>query len=116
MRPVDLEKLYQARIDAGANTAQKEGEYHAAVKAEKAAEAALSPVALAFKEYVVSVYGKQPEVLDDFGYAPKKKPVVPAAVKAAAAKKAAATRARKKAAAAAAAPAPEPATPAAPKS
>jgi len=114
--PLDLEKLYQARIDAAANTAQKEGEYHAAVQAEKAAAAALAPVAKAFKAYVLGIYGNQPTVLDDFGYAPKKKPVVPAAVKAAAAKKAAATRARKKAAAAAAAPAPEPATPAAPKS
>jgi len=99
--PLALEQLYQARIDAAANTAQKEGDYHAAVKAEQAAEAALAPVALAFKVYVLSVYGKQPDVLDDFGYAPRKKPVMSAETKAAAAQKRAATRAKKKAAAAA---------------
>ena len=88
----DVVKALQGRIDGGKATASATAAFHNAVDAERSLREATDPFVADLRLAVLVQFGADPNVLADFGVAPRKSPTLTVDDKAAAAAKAKATR------------------------
>jgi len=108
--PAQLESLLGGYAPVVAALQLLHVQLHTAVVSEKAQAAQIDELLSALEVFVVNMFGAKSEQVTEFGFAPRKVPVLTAAQKAASKAKAAATRKAKKAALAAVASPPAGAT------
>jgi hypothetical protein len=83
----------QARLDAATATKNARLTLHTSVEAERIAAQSFQPIRVAFRAYLVAIYGANAPELQQYGYVQNRKPKRTAQGKATAAAKAKATRA-----------------------
>jgi hypothetical protein len=88
----DIVKTLQGRVDAGKATDSAAAAFHNAVASEKALRQSTKPFVADVRLAVLVQFGADPNVLADFGVAPRKTPTRKVEAKATAAQKAKATR------------------------
>jgi len=92
MTPAQVITVYQGRITTAKAAITAEAAATAAVKANQEERESTAPTTLAFKQIVIAMFKKSPDVLGDFALTVPKVPVKSAATKATAAAKAQTTR------------------------
>jgi hypothetical protein len=73
--PADLTALLQADLDAMTSSANTDAAHRSAVAAERFKRAQVNPLLRLFKALVISQFGDDPgaaQLLEDFGYVPRK--------------------------------------------
>ncbi len=91
--PAQLTQLLQSLVDLYDSVTAAKATYEAKLQAAAAQEAPLVEIVKGFRAYLLLNYGKQPDVLSDFGQKPRKTPsTLTSAEKVAAVEQRAATR------------------------
>jgi len=91
--PAALTQLFQSFVDGAAGVVAAQAQYKAKLEAQRALTVTVRTVILAFRSFVIATFSHSPDVLADFGIAPRKAPTpTPAATKALAVEKRLATR------------------------
>jgi hypothetical protein len=75
--PTQLTQLFQSLVDLYDSVTAAKATYDAKLQAAAAQEVPLVEIVKGFRAYLQLNYGKQPDVLSDFGQKPRKAPATP---------------------------------------